>query len=136
MPLPDRCLQYVTRSKSSEAVRRGALAQHMAALFLQLNGLKILDANRRAGGGEIDLLAREGRTLVFVEVRMRGAGAWGSASASVDERKQRRLRACAQGLLRREDGLSWPGRELRFDLVALDLGAAECRIRHLRGILG
>lgn len=119
----------------SQAVRRGAIAQRMAAHFLQLIGCEILDANRRGGGGEIDLLVREGRTLVFVEVRLRGEGAWSSAAASVDPRKRRRLRSCATELLRRHPELSWPGRELRFDLVAVDLDAASCRLQHLRGIL-
>lgn len=108
----------------------------MAAEFLRLRGLTLLDANRRAGGGEIDLLAREGRTLVLVEVRLRSGASWSSAAASVDARKRARLRSCARELLRREPGLSWPGRAVRFDLVALDLEGSECRIRHLRGVLG
>lgn len=108
---------------STQAVRRGAIAQRMAADFLRLHGCEILDANRRAGGGEIDLLAREGRTLVFVEVRMRGSGAWSTAASSVDARKRTRLRRCARELLRRHPEYSWPGRAIRFDLVALDLDA-------------
>jgi len=120
----------------ARAVQRGATAQRMAELYLQLQGCEILAANLRAGGGEIDLLAREGRTLVFVEVRLRGQGAWSSAAASVDARKRNRLRSCARELLRREPRLSWPGREMRFDLVAVDLEADGCRLRRLRGVLG
>lgn len=122
------------KQHASESVRRGALAQEMASLFLRLHGYEILDANRRGGGGEIDLLARQGRTLVFVEVRLRGRGAWCSAAGSVDPRKRSRLRSCARELLRRHEGLSWPGRELRFDVVAVDLEESGCRLRHLRAV--
>lgn len=116
------------------AVGRGALAQDLAALYLRLMGLEILDANRRSGGGEIDLLAREGQCLVFVEVRLRGQGAWTTAAASVDGRKRARLRACARGLLHAREDLRWPGRELRFDVVALDLQDGGLLLQHLRSV--
>ncbi len=106
----------------------------MAASYLRLRGLEILDHNRRAQGGEIDLLAREDRCLVFVEVRLRGERAWTTASASIDTRKRQRLRSCARGLLAGRDDLRWPARELRFDVVAIDLEEGGCRLEHLRGV--
>jgi putative endonuclease len=117
-----------------EAVRRGALAQEMAALYLRLRGLSILDANRRGAGGEIDLLARDANTLVFVEVRLRGCGAWSTAAASVGAGKRARLRDCARHLLRHREDLRWPGRQMRFDVVAIDLEGHGCRLGHLRGV--
>lgn len=110
------------------------MAQEMAAHYLRLRGLVILDHNRRAQGGEVDLLAREGRCLVFVEVRLRGERSWTTALASVDGRKRARLRACARGLLRQRDDLRWPGRELRFDVVAIDLVPGGCRLSHYRSV--
>jgi len=117
-----------------EAVSRGALAQDMAALYLRLGGLSILDANRRGAGGEIDLLARDEDTLVFVEVRLRGAASWSTAAASIGPGKRARLRQCARHLLRHREDLRWTGRQLRFDVVAIDLEDSGCRLRHLRGV--
>jgi len=117
-----------------EAVTRGALAQEMAALYLRLRGLSILDANRRGAGGEIDLLARDDDTLVFVEVRLRGARSWSTAAASIDSEKRARLRRCARHLLRHREDLRWPHRQMRFDVVAIDLRGRGCQLRHLRGV--
>ena len=116
------------------AVHRGALAQEMAALYLRLHGYSILDANRRGGGGEIDLLARIGTTLVFVEVRLRGRRSWSSAAESVGQKKRARLRACARHLLSTRADLRWPHRQLRFDVVALDLQADTCLLTHLKAV--
>jgi len=115
------------------APRRGRHAEAIAASFLQLNGLCILARNRRACGGEIDLIARDGPTLVFVEVRMRAVGAWVSAALSIDPSKRARLRACARALARREE-FNWPGRQLRFDVVCVEPGRGTLRLDHLRQV--
>lgn len=121
-------------NQQRRAVYRGALAQEMAALYLRLRGYSILDANRRGGGGEIDLLARIGTTLVFVEVRLRAKGSWSCAAESIGRQKRARLRACARSLLSHREDLRWPGRQLRFDVVALDLGADGCHLAHLKAV--
>jgi putative endonuclease len=108
---------------------------------LQAHGLKIEAANWRPTGGalapfargEIDLVAREGATLVFVEVRSRH-GAPGRAEESVTPAKQRRLVTLAQAYLATydlpEDAVDW-----RIDVVALHYGrgAGEPSINWLRG---
>ena len=68
-------------------VDRGRCAEEIAAQWLRLSGLRILDRNRRAADGEIDLVAREGPTLVFVEVRARRTGSWVGGAGSIDARK-------------------------------------------------
>lgn len=113
------------------AVARGRLAEDIAGAWLRLRGLTVLDRNRRAGAGEIDLLARDGTCLVFVEVRLRERGAWVDAAGSVDHRKRARMRSAARELLERREDLRWPGRTLRFDVVALTVDAAQLRIEHL-----
>jgi putative endonuclease len=117
-----------------DPVRRGALAQAIAASYLELKGYSVLDANRRAAGGEVDLVVRRGTLLVFVEVRLRGVGALVGAAASVDRRKLGRLRSCAAHLARTRPDLSWPHRVLRLDVVALDLGPGGLRLEHLEGV--
>jgi putative endonuclease len=91
-------------------------AEERAAAYLAERGLAILARNFRTRLGEIDLVARDGETLVFVEVRLRRPGPFGGALESITPAKQRRIRAAAQQYLQRL------GREprCRFDVVALD----------------
>ena len=96
------------------ARRRGAQAEAAAALFLERNGLAIVARNYRTRLGEVDLVAREGAMLVFVEVRARSWAAFGGAAASVDGRKQRRIVAAARHFLSRL-GAEPP---CRFDVLA------------------
>ena len=56
---------------------RGQHAEDLAAAFLQHHGLELLERNYRCRFGEIDLIARDGKTLVFVEVRMRSSASFG-----------------------------------------------------------
>ena len=100
----------------------GGDAEEAAARFLASHGLAILDRNFRTRFGEIDLVARDGATLVFVEVRLRRASErFGGAAASVDSRKRGRIVAAARQYLQRL------GREpaCRFDVVTLDGGAPQ-----------
>ena len=74
----------------------GAAAEDLAAGYLEAQGLVIVDRNWRCRAGEIDLVARDGATLVFVEVRLRTSAAFGGAAASVDAHKQRRILQAAR----------------------------------------
>lgn len=93
----------------------GALAEEQAARFLAAQGLKILARNYRCRGGEIDLICRDGATLVFVEVRLRTNRAFGGAAASITPAKQRRIALAANHYLA---GKPLPA--CRFDAVLLD----------------
>lgn len=73
--------------------------------------------NFRCKSGEIDLIARDGRYLVFVEVKYRSSTGQGSASAAVDWHKQRRISQAAQFFLLRY-GYGEP--PCRFDVIAID----------------
>jgi len=78
---------------------RGAQAERWALDFLQQQGLKAVEQNYRSRFGEIDLIMREGETLVFVEVRLRSRTDFGGAAASIDHHKQQRLIRTAQHYL-------------------------------------
>ena len=78
---------------------RGALAEQLAAQFLQRHGLKLLQQNYRCRYGEIDLILQDGATLVFAEVRLRSRGDFGGAAASIDAAKQAKLVRSAQHYL-------------------------------------
>ena len=93
----------------------GARAEEQAARFLAGRGLKILARNYRCRGGEIDLVCRDGVTLVFVEVRLRTNRDFGGAAASITPAKQRRITLAANHYLA---GKPLPA--CRFDAVLLD----------------
>lgn len=70
---------------------RGTGAEARAATFLQGHGLHIVERNYRSRYGEIDLIARDGAMLVFVEVRARASNAFGGAAASITASKRKKL---------------------------------------------
>lgn len=95
--------------------RDGAAAEDLAAAFLARRGLAIVERNYRCRGGEIDLIARDATTLVFVEVRYRRSRQFGGAGASVDARKQARILVAARHYLAQRGEVP-----CRCDVVALD----------------
>jgi putative endonuclease len=94
----------------------GARAEQVAAEFLLRHGLKLLQTNYRCRFGEIDLILKDGETLVFAEVRKRGRSDFGGAAASIDAHKQHRLILTAQHFLASLPRLP----PCRFDAVLLD----------------
>lgn len=94
---------------------RGADFELASRRLLESHGLTIVASNYRCRSGEIDIVAREGQTLVFVEVRARSNARYASAAASVDARKQQRLERAALHFLQRS-----PHRlpACRFDVIA------------------
>lgn len=95
---------------------QGAQAEQWAAQYLQRQGLKPVAQNYRGRFGEIDLIMRDGATLVFVEVRLRRSAGFGGAAASIDMRKQQRIIRTAQQYL----AASAHTPPCRFDAVLMD----------------
>jgi putative endonuclease len=118
-----------TRPPTARAAA-GARAEEMAAEFLVARGLAIVARNFRTRRGEIDLIARDGATLVFVEVRLRRSQAFGGAGASITAAKRARLTTAARVYLARL-GAEPP---CRFDAMLLD-GLDPSRIVWERDIL-
>ena len=77
----------------------------------------------RAGGQELDLIVRRGRTLRFVEVKERAGAGYGGAAAAVGDEKQRRVRRGAEAWLAAHPECR--GFELGFDVVAVENGRLE-----------
>ncbi|MGE0809634.1 MAG: YraN family protein [Immundisolibacter sp.] len=96
---------------------RGRAAEDLAAAHLAGQGLHILARNYRVAGGEIDLIARHGAELVFVEVRSRRSAAFGSAAESVTPSKRRRLLLAAQHYLATLGQRTPP--PCRFDVISI-----------------
>ena len=95
---------------------RGKDAEARAATFLESRGLHIVARNYRGRYGEIDLIARDGKTLVFVEVRARAGNAFGGAAASITPAKRDKLTRTALQYLATL-GRTPP---CRFDAVLMD----------------
>jgi len=97
--------------------RLGRRAEALALAHLKRAGLVLLDRNARAGRGEIDLILRDGETLVFVEVRARADGALVPAAESLSARKCAKVRETAERLI--ASRADWQALYCRFDVVAV-----------------
>jgi len=101
---------------------KGAAAEQLAADYLLRQGLKLIERNFRVRGGEIDLICRDGKTTVFVEVRLRSRGDFGGAASSITSTKQARLILAARHWLLRHGETP-----CRFDCMLFDGPDTETR---------
>ena len=109
---------------------RGPQAESLAAAFIESKGLTVLARNYRCRLGEIDLVARDGQTTVFIEVRRRTSSAFGGAAASITSAKRQRLLKAARHYLSRLNTLP----PCRFDAVLIE--GEPPRIEWLRDAFG
>lgn len=96
----------------------GKDAENIARHHLERAGLKTISTNYNCRGGEIDLICRDGSTIVFVEVRLRSNPHFGGAAESVTSSKQKRIIHAARHFLMRNSRLS--DLTCRFDVIAFD----------------
>jgi putative endonuclease len=115
-----------------EDARRGVTGEDRACAHLRRLGLVVLERNFRCRVGEIDVVAREGETLVFVEVKERGDASHGAAVEAVTPAKRRRVIRAAQLWAARHGESESP---MRFDVVGIDPGPEGPLVRHERGAL-
>lgn len=85
----------------------GRLGERRAARYLVQQGLEIIGRNVRLAGAEIDLVARQGRTLVFVEVKSTGEGSWSEGFEKIDAAKRRCLRRGCRAYIQRLSREPW-----------------------------
>lgn len=96
--------------------RLGKLGEQAVAKHLQRYGYKILVQNYRCKLGEIDIIAKDGPDLVFIEVKTRSGTSYGSPAAAVNSRKQRQISKAAQCYLAEQSLFDSPA---RFDVVSV-----------------
>ena len=102
----------------SDHRRKGDFFERKAHRFLAMKGLKKISSNYQCRYGEIDLICRDGKFLVFIEVRYREKNNFGSALDSVTPEKQRKIRLTAKHFLQKNGlGNRMP---CRFDVVGID----------------
>ncbi len=95
---------------------QGSACEQRALTYLKRQGLRLIETNFSCKSGEIDLIMRDGDSLVFVEVRQRADRDHGGAAASITPAKQRRIVRAAQFYLLRHV----PTPPCRIDVVAID----------------
>jgi putative endonuclease len=124
--------------RAADAVRRqslgkdhGRVGEDYAHRYLRSKGCTVVARNYRppSGAGEIDLVAWEGETLVFVEVKTRASAEFGEPESAVDAEKRGKVERAARDYARRA-GVEWE--RTRFDIVSIVLGNGP-RIEWLRG---
>ncbi len=106
-------------------VTLGEIGENLACEELVRRGYAIVARRYRRRGGEIDIIALDGSTVVFVEVKARAGDEYGTGAAAITWRKRARIVALATSFLVRERLLERP---VRFDVVSVDLAEDGPRI--------
>jgi len=110
---------------------QGDAAEERACRHLDRSGFTIVERKYRTKGGEIDIVARKGDVLVFVEVRSLEVTGFGTPEESVTPAKRRRIVAAARHYLSNIPSSSW--REARFDVIAIEGSGERAELRHYPG---
>jgi len=105
----------MTQATPPKKISSGAVAEEIAHNFLITRGLSPLDRNYRTYFGEIDLIMKDNKTLVFIEVRYRSYDHFGSAAESITKKKQNRIIQTAQHFIMSHQVTE----AIRFDVVAV-----------------
>lgn len=119
---------------TEERLSLGRWGEEEAAKYLRRLGMKIVERNFRTPVGEIDVIARQGGTLVFIEVKTRRSALFGAPQEAVGRAKQRQIVRTAQWYLGSGRG---KGLQPRFDVIAVRQGkdgAAE--LEHIQNAFG
>lgn len=106
---------------------KGKIGEDVAVNYLKQNGYEILEQNYFYNHGEIDIVAKDGNVLVFVEVKSRRSTRFGEPEESVTPKKQELLRRTAEGYVSEKNIGEM---DCRFDVVSVIMkdGKAECKI--------
>ena len=118
-------------SLRQENRKKGSRGENAAAKFLEQKGYKIIERNYTKPGGEIDLIAKDGETVVFVEVKLRRDISHGMPIEAVGKGKQRRIIKTAKMYAAAHDLFDCP---MRFDVVEVVVDSQNrLWVRHVPG---
>ena len=120
--MPGR-LKRIFSKKSDSPVKddrrqTGAKGESLAVAFLKKQGYRIIEENYRCKLGEIDVIARDGQILTFIEVKARRTDEFGGPKRAVTPKKQRKISMVALDYLKRTEQMD---EKARFDVVAVRL---------------
>ena len=115
-----------------DRIALGKWGEDIAVRHLEAAGYEVLARNWRCREGELDIVARTGQALVFVEVKTRSGTGFGEPAEAVDRRKARRLHVLAARWLTQCRPPGW--HDLRFDVISvLRRAGTEPEVLHLQG---
>ena len=107
----------------------GKLGEGLALDYLKKKGYRIVETNYRCGLGEIDIIAVEGKTVVFIEVKSRKTVKFGPPQAAVGLQKQRKISMLAKNYLKEK---RLPDAKARFDVIAVTFSAEKPKIELIK----
>lgn len=103
----------------------GRRSERLAVEYLKRSGYRVLEVNFRTRCGEIDIIASDKGTIVFVEVKARASSRFGSPKGAVTAAKQRKISMAALAYLKQSGQTA---ARARFDVVAIDTAAGQAKI--------
>lgn len=115
--------------QTTGSVATGNKGETIAMQHLKKLGFEILEMNYRFRHGEIDIIARDGETLVFCEVKMRLGDQFGDPEYAITQKKQRQIRKTAEGYLYEHE---LHQQDCRFDVVAIRMSRGAFDINYIR----
>jgi putative endonuclease len=127
---PEKSDSPAPQGKGHENAGVGSRGEELAAAFLERNGFRIVERNFRCKGGEVDIIARDGKTIVFIEVKSRRTLSYGVPQLAVTPFKQRQISKAALTWLSKKRLHDSPA---RFDVIAILLdNSYSHQIEHIR----
>ncbi len=111
-------------------LKLGRNGEERAAVYLDSKGYEILERNFRCPFGEIDIIAMDGETLCFIEVKTRRSLRFGTPAEAVSRRKEMHIRRCAHVFMSRFRGQY---KDVRIDIVEVLENCGRYYVRHLAG---
>ncbi len=115
--------------KGKSRISTGRKGEDLAAAYLERAGYEIIERNYRCAFGEVDIVAREGDSLVFVEVKSRRSESFGEPELAVGRDKQKKIVRVSLDYLQKKRGLSVSA---RFDVVTVKMLPGGTRIELIR----
>jgi putative endonuclease len=116
-------------NKNPEKIFSGTEGEDTAARYLEKKGYEIIKRNYRTCGAEIDLIAKKGETLCFVEVKTRKSGDFGLPEEFVDFWKRRKIIRAARVFIGRR---KYADMYVRFDIVSVVYDGVKTKINHIQ----
>jgi putative endonuclease len=118
------CTKSTMMAEQHDLGREG---EERAREYLRSLGCEILDCNWRFGSEEIDIIAKDGGTLIVAEVKTRKSSYYGEPELAVDKKKQKILVRAADAYINQKK----LDLEVRFDIIAIIIGGGNCSINHI-----
>lgn len=107
----------------------GKRGETLAISFLKKNGYRVIESNFRCRYGEIDIIAQDGKTVAFIEVKTKTSNRFGSPTQAIDSRKQRQVSKTALAYISQKRLTNYSA---RFDVVGINIKGSNSEIELIK----